>query len=361
MVRVELGPRSYDIFVGENWWHRMPDFLTSISRKSPAIMITDKNVFSLYGMRFLELIRQAGFQAEPAIIPGGEDCKNLATCTLIYEQMVTDGLDRGSTVFALGGGIVGDVAGFVAATYMRGIPYIQIPTTLLAQVDSSVGGKTGVNLPLGKNLVGAFHQPSLVFVEVDFLDTLPQREYLTGLAEVIKYGIIWDRQFFIYLEENLARIKAQDKDCLQYIISRCCEIKAQVVAQDETEKGVRAMLNLGHTFGHALEALTLYERYTHGEAVAIGTICAARLSQSLGLLSASEVSRIEQLIEAVGLPTRFENLDPQAIIAQMYRDKKQVGGRLQLVLPATVGQCRIVDQVPESQIASLLGQCSENS
>lgn len=360
MVRVELGPRSYDIFIGENWWRKLPDFLASISRRSPAIMITDKNVFSLYGMQYLDLIRQAGFQVEPAIIPGGEDCKNLATCTLIYEQMVTAGLDRGSTVFALGGGIVGDVAGFVAATYMRGIPYIQIPTTLLAQVDSSVGGKTGVNLPLGKNLVGAFHQPSLVFVEVDFLDTLPEREYLTGLAEVIKYGIIWDLEFFIYLEENLARIKAQDKDCLQYIISRCCEIKAQVVAQDETEKGVRAMLNLGHTFGHALEALTLYERYTHGEAVAIGTICAARLSQSLGLLSGSEVSRIEQLFEAVGLPTRFENLDPLAIVAQMYRDKKQVGGRLQLVLPESVGKCRIVDQVPESQIACLLGQCSEN-
>lgn len=353
-MRVELGQRSYDICIGENWLPQLGEFLPFISRTSPTIMITDKNVFHLAGQQVLQVLRLAGFRVEPAIIAGGEDYKNLATATLLYEQMVSAGLDRKSTVFALGGGIVGDIAGFVAATYMRGIASVQIPTTLLAQVDSSVGGKTGVNLPLGKNLVGAFHQPKLVFVDVAFLSTLPEREYLTGLAEVIKYGIIWDLDLFDYLEEHQRQIQARDTQCLRHIIACCCSIKAQIVAQDETESGLRALLNLGHTFGHAFEALTHYQRYTHGEAVAIGIICAARLAHNLGLLPHPALERITNLIQSYGLPIAYGHLDSQAIIAQMHKDKKYIGGRMVLVLPVAIGQSQTFNNVTEAQVAEVL-------
>ncbi|MCX5779801.1 MAG: 3-dehydroquinate synthase, partial [Firmicutes bacterium] len=287
-MRVELGERSYDICIGENWLPKLGQLLGISPKTSQAIMITDENVSRLWSQQVFEVLAAAGFQVEITVIPGGEGCKNLATTAQLQEHMVSIGLDRKSLVLALGGGIVGDIAGFVAATYMRGINYIQIPTTLLAQVDSSVGGKTGVNLPQGKNLVGAFYQPDLVFIDTIFLTTLPEREFLTGLAEVIKYGIIWDRDFFAYLETHRQRIKARDSECLLHLISRCCTIKADIVAQDETEQGVRALLNLGHTYGHAFEALSNY-RFTHGEAVAIGTICAARLASDLGLLAAPDL------------------------------------------------------------------------
>ncbi|MDD4172417.1 MAG: 3-dehydroquinate synthase, partial [Syntrophomonas sp.] len=255
---------------------------------------------------------------------------------------------------ALGGGIVGDIAGFVAATYMRGITYVQIPTTLLAQVDSSVGGKTGVNLPQGKNLVGAFYQPALVFIDVAFINTLPEREYLTGLAEVIKYGIIWDLEFFNYLENNLTRIMSRNSECLMHIVSRCCSIKAEIVAQDETESGLRALLNLGHTFGHAFENLTNYEQFTHGEAVGIGIIYAARLAHNLGLLPQPDEDRIENLIVRAGLPVSYGNLNGADIIAQMHKDKKNIGGRMQLILPTGLGISQIFNDVSEAQIATVL-------
>jgi 3-dehydroquinate synthase len=352
-LRVELGERSYDICIGENWLPQLGELLHLFPKTSQAIMITDENVCRLWSRQVLQVLEAAGFQVEMAVIPGGEGCKNLATAAQLYEQMVTAGLDRKSTVLALGGGIVGDIAGFVAATYMRGITYIQIPTTLLAQVDSSVGGKTGINLPQGKNLVGAFYQPDLVFIDAIFLTTLPEREFLTGLAEVIKYGIIWDRDFFDYLEDHRSRILDRDSECQQHIISRCCAIKAEIVAQDETESGLRALLNLGHTYGHAFEALTNYE-FTHGEAVAIGMICATRLAHDLGLLPAPDMERIANLIQSYGLPIKYGDLDPRDIIVQMHKDKKNVGGKMQLVLPIALGKSQIFNDVNESRVAAVL-------
>ena len=317
-------------------------------------MVTDTNVNALYGPHTLDVLRGAGYKVEASVIAGGESCKNLSTVAWLYEQMISQGLDRKSTVIALGGGIVGDIAGFAAASYMRGIGYIQIPTTLLAQVDSSVGGKTGVNLPHGKNLVGAFYQPGLVFVDAAFLTTLPEREYLTGLAEVIKYGIIWDGDFFSYLEANMDKIKSQDSECLLHIINRCCEIKAEIVAQDERESGLRALLNLGHTFGHAFEALTNYEKFTHGEAVAVGMIYASRLARRLDLISALDLDRITGLIEGYGLPVSFGGLDNEGIVVQMRKDKKSVGGSIQFILPTAIGKSQIFNDVSESQATMVL-------
>jgi 3-dehydroquinate synthase len=359
-VKVELGLRSYDICIGENWLPQLGEMLKFVPITSRLILITDENVNQLYGSKVLAVLRQAGFQVDKAVIPGGEGCKNLTTATALYEQMVTFGLDRKSTVVALGGGIVGDVAGFVAATYMRGISYIQIPTTLLAQVDSSVGGKTGVNLPQGKNLVGAFCQPGLVFVDVAFIQTLPEREYLTGLAEVIKYGIIRDQDFFKFLEGQAEKIKARDSECLIQIIQRCCAIKADIVAQDETENGLRAILNLGHTFGHAFEALTNYQQFTHGEAVAIGTICSARLARHLNLLSQQDLAGIEKILKEYGLPDNYGNLDSLEIIAQMHKDKKNVGGKMPIVLPVSIGNCQIFNNLNEIDIASVLDSFSSS-
>lgn len=352
-MRVELGDRSYDIYIGENWLPKLGQLLGIFPKTSQAIMITDENVSRLWSQQVFEVLAAAGFKVEKTVIPGGEGCKNLTTAAQLHEHMVTIGLDRKSLVLALGGGIVGDIAGFVAATYMRGINYIQIPTTLLAQVDSSVGGKTGVNLPQGKNLVGAFYQPDLVFIDTIFLTTLPEREFLTGLAEVIKYGIIWDQDFFAYLETQRQRIQARDSECLLHIISRCCTIKADIVAQDETEQGVRALLNLGHTYGHAFEALSNY-RFTHGEAVAIGTICAARLASDLGLLATPDLERIIALIHDYGLPTDYGDLDTSDIIVQMHTDKKNVGGKMQLVLPIALGKSQLFDTITEDQVAASL-------
>jgi len=356
-VKVELGNRSYDICIGENWLPQLGEILNFVPKTSRMIMITDENVNRLYSNKVLAVLRNAGFRVDLAVIPGGEGCKNLTTTASLYEQMVASGLDRKSTVVALGGGIVGDVAGFVAATYMRGIACIQIPTTLLAQVDSSVGGKTGVNLPQGKNLVGAFHQPGLVFVDVAFLETLSEREYLTGLAETIKYGIIWDQDFFEYLENHLERIKVRDSECLKHIIQRCCAIKADIVSQDETENSLRALLNLGHTFGHAFESLTNYH-FTHGEAVGIGTICAARLAHRLNLLPARDLARIENILKGYGLPTDYGNLNSSDIIAQMHKDKKNIGGRMQIVLPTSIGNSQIFDDLREIDVAAMLNTFS---
>lgn len=356
-MKVELGNRSYDICIGESWLPHLSEMLDFLPKTSRMLMITDENVSRLYGNRVLDVLRNAGFQVDAAVIPGGEGCKNLTTTASLYEQMVAFGLDRKSTVVALGGGIVGDVAGFAAATYMRGIVCIQIPTTLLAQVDSSVGGKTGVNLPQGKNLVGAFHQPGLVFVDVDFIETLPEREYLTGLAETIKYGIIWDQEFFAYLENHLAQIKARDSECLKHIILRCCAIKADIVGQDETENNLRALLNLGHTFGHAFESLTNY-RFTHGEAVGIGTICASRLAYRLNLLCRKDLDRIENIFKGYGLPTDYGNLNTTDIIAQMHNDKKNIGGRMQIVLPTSIGSSQIFNDLSELDVAAILDSFS---
>lgn len=353
-VRVNLFDRSYDIHIGENCLASLPEHLTGVSPDSTSILVSDELVFSLYGDKVLAILQAAGLKVETAVVKGGETCKNLSTLGWLYEQMITKGLDRQSTVFALGGGVVGDLAGFAAASFMRGIGYIQLPTSLLAQVDSSVGGKTGVNLPLGKNLVGAFYQPGLVFADVNLLHTLAEKEYQTGLAEVIKYGIIWDRELFSYLEENRERIKARDMECLIHIVSRCCQIKAEIVGQDEKETGLRALLNLGHTFGHAFEALTEYRTFTHGEAVAIGMVYAARLATSLNRMSMQQAEQVTALIKSYGLPVHYGDLQPGEIVARMYLDKKSVGGKIKLVLPSDIGKSEIVSGISDEQIEAVL-------
>ena len=352
--RVDLGEKSYDIHIGEKCLTDLPELLTGVSESSVSLLVSDGLVFSLYGEGVLGILRTAGYRVEAAVIKGGESCKSLTILDWLYEQMITHGLDRSSTVFALGGGVVGDLAGFAAASFMRGIGYIQIPTSLLAQVDSSVGGKTGVNLPLGKNLVGAFYQPGLVLADVNLLNTLVEKEYKTGLAEVIKYGVIWDGAFFDFLETNAEKIKARDMECLTHIVQRCCEIKAEIVSQDEKEAGLRALLNLGHTFGHAFEALTGYEKFTHGEAVAIGMVCAVRLAEKQGMMTAHEAKRVIDLIKNYGLPVDYGELDADDIIDRMRMDKKSTAGKIKLVLPVGIGKSEIIASITDEQIKSVL-------
>ncbi|WP_372930363.1 3-dehydroquinate synthase, partial [Shewanella putrefaciens] len=262
---------------------------------------------------------------------------------------------RDSVLVALGGGVIGDMTGFAAACYQRGIDFIQIPTTLLSQVDSSVGGKTAVNHPLGKNMIGAFYQPQLVLIDTQCLHTLPAREFAAGMAEVIKYGIMWDGEFFQWLENNVQALKRLETEALVYAISRCCEIKADVVSQDETEQGVRALLNLGHTFGHAIEAEMGYGNWLHGEAVAAGTVLAAQTARSLGLIDESIVCRIVQLLQAFDLPVSApESMDFDSFIQHMRRDKKVLGGQIRLVLPTGIGQADVFSQVTESTLEQVI-------
>ncbi|CFY08698.1 3-dehydroquinate synthase AroB [Syntrophomonas zehnderi OL-4] len=354
VINVDLGEQSYNIHIGKECLPSLAGLLAGVPRGSRSILVSDDIVFRLYGEQFYEILQSAGLKIEVAVLAGGESCKNLETLGWLYEQMISKGLDRQSTVFALGGGVVGDIAGFAAASFMRGIGYIQLPTSLLAQVDSSVGGKTGVNLSLGKNLVGAFYQPSLVFADVNLLNTLAEKEYQTGLAEVIKYGVIWDSKLFDYLETNIESIKARDMDCLIHIISRCCEIKAEIVAQDEKEKGLRALLNLGHTFGHAFEALTEYKKFTHGQAVAIGMVYATRLAAATDMINEQDAKRVTDLIKNYGLPLHYGDIRPSEIVARMHLDKKNTGGKITLVLPAAIGRSEIVGEIDPAQIEAIL-------
>jgi 3-dehydroquinate synthase len=299
-------------------------------------------VAPLYAPAALGSLSAAGFQPELLTVPAGETSKNLQTVHACYDQLATHRLERKSFLVALGGGVIGDLTGFVAATYLRGIPFVQVPTSLLAQVDSSVGGKTGVNLKAGKNLVGAFYQPRLVLCDLNTLRTLPPREFRAGLAEVIKYGIIYDAALFRRLERQLPRLLQLDSSLLGSVVARCCEIKAEVVSQDETESGLRAILNFGHTIGHAIEATAGYGRYLHGEAIAIGQVAAAKLSARRLGLSAREVDRVTALLQAAGLPTHIR-LTPQKrrrLLQAMRLDKKVAAGNIKFVLAERIGKVR---------------------
>mgnify|MGYP001393643899 CR=1 FL=1 len=302
-IKVNLKERSYDIIVGKGTLKDCPSLKAAVSGRR-CLVITDSNVGSLYGQPVLASLRKAGAEASMVSFKAGESSKNIDTYGKLLRQACRAGLDRSSVIVALGGGVVGDVAGFVAASYMRGISFVQIPTTLLAMVDSSVGGKTGFDLPEGKNLVGAFWQPSLVVIDTDTLGTLPKREVRCGLAEVVKYGVIMDEKFFSFLEKNMKSISSMDHKTFEKIISRCCELKAKVVCADEREtSGLRAILNYGHTFGHAVETVTGYGKYAHGEAVAIGMCMAATLSIACNKFPPESEARQKSLLEAVGLPT----------------------------------------------------------
>ncbi len=339
-VQVPLGHRSYAIKVGGGLLSRLGAECARLKLGQRCAVITDANAGRHFARAALRSLAASGFAPVLISIPAGEKSKRLAVVEQCFDQLATHRLERKSFIVALGGGVVGDLAGFVAATYLRGIPFVQVPTTLLAQVDSSVGGKTGVNLAAGKNLVGAFYQPQLVLCDLDTLKTLPAREYVSGLAEVIKYGIIYDAILFAQLERNLPKLLQRDAATLAAVIARCCEIKAEVVGQDETESGLRAILNFGHTIGHAIENSSGYGKFLHGEAIAIGQVAAAKLSQALLGLSSVEAARIEKLLVQAGLPVkiRLDAARRKKLLGAMKLDKKVSAGEIKFVLAEKIGK-----------------------
>lgn len=346
-VHVDLGERSYDIHIGQGLIDRVGEIVSGVCRGKVAAIVTNPKIGRLYGERVVESLRISGISAEVISVPAGERYKTLRTVERIYEGLLDQRLDRGAMLIGLGGGVVGDMTGFAAATYYRGIDFVQIPTSLLAQVDSSVGGKTGVNLPRGKNLVGAFHQPKTVIIDVSVLRTLPARELRAGLAEVIKHGIIRDEGYFAYLERNLPALKRLCPAVLEHTIERSCEIKADVVRRDERESGLRRVLNYGHTVGHAVERLTSYRVYKHGEAVAIGMVTAALVAREMGAAESDLVDRVVGMLRRVGLPCKpCEEVAPADIISAMGLDKKVTHGRLHAVLVNSIGRAFVTDDIP---------------
>ncbi len=354
-VRVSLAERSYDIEIGSHNLPALPDFLRQRTQSEHALIITDTTVDELYADAAGDALVAEGWEAGVLAIDPGETSKSTDTADDLWNALLDEGADRQTIVIAIGGGVVGDLAGFVAATYARGLEFFQVPTTLLAQVDSSVGGKVGVNLPGAKNMVGAFWQPRGVLIDVAVLQSLPDREYRAGLAEVIKYGMILDADFFAYLEANIDAVNAKDPAALTHIVHRCCRLKADVVEQDERElTGLRAVLNYGHTFGHAFEAIGNYEALLHGEAIAAGMRCAIRLAHRLGRIDESLVERQDALLDALHLTTKPPEADGQEIIRLMYRDKKVAAGRLRFILPSRLGNVELVDNIREEDVLASL-------
>ncbi|MFM1769660.1 MAG: hypothetical protein RJA22_2189 [Verrucomicrobiota bacterium] len=356
VVEVPLGERSYRIEIGTGLLSRVGRACARLGLGRRCAVITDTNVARRHAAVVEAGLRQAGFDPVRIVIPAGEGAKSLRTVAACLDRLAAHRLERSSFLVAVGGGVVGDLAGFLAAVYLRGIPFVQVPTTLLAQVDSSVGGKVGINLRAGKNLVGAFHQPRLVVCDLDALRTLPRREYRSGLAEVIKYGIIRDAAFFRRLERDLPALLRLDPRVLAAVVARCCEIKAEVVGQDETESGLRAILNFGHTIGHALEAVSGYGRYLHGEAISIGQVAAARLSHRQLGFPAADVDRVARLFQAAGLPValRYTPALGRRLLAAMQLDKKVSGGQVKFVLAGVVGRVSPGHAVPPELIHEAL-------
>lgn len=354
-IRVELGERAYDIHVGERLLDRAGEIVSAACKGRSVAIVTNRRIGELYAQRLQKSFSDAGISSGVIVIPAGERYKTLATVRRIYERLLDMRLDRGGIVIGLGGGVIGDLAGFAAATYLRGVDFVQVPTSLLAQVDASVGGKTGANLTRGKNLIGAFHQPRAVIIDVSVLRTLPRREFRSGLAEVIKHGIIRDGGYFAFLESNLPAILRLSPRELGHTIGRSCEIKAEVVIQDERESGLRRVLNFGHTVAHGIESLTGYKKYSHGEAVAIGMVSAALVSRNLGFASADDVSRIRAILGASGLPqSPPSEVGPRAIVDAMGFDKKVTHGKLHVVLIKGIGKSFVADDVsPEAWLKAL--------
>ncbi len=350
-IEVDLGSRSYPIFIGAGAM-RLKDALDQVIPARDVLIVTNTIVGPLYAAGLTAAL--APRRCLEVSLPDGETHKTLANVSRLLDVLISNRFARDSCVVALGGGIVGDMAGFAAACYQRGIAFVQVPTTLLAQVDSSVGGKTGVNHPGGKNLIGAFHQPAAVFADTDALRTLPDRELRAGLAEVIKYGLIVDREFFDWLEANATRLLARDTDALTHAIRRSCEIKAEIVARDEREQGDRALLNLGHTFGHAIESATNYSTWLHGEAVGAGMLLAADMSQRLGWMSGADVERIERMLKAFGLRTDVRELAAGTLAEKMKIDKKVAAGRIRLVLLKAIGKSVVTGDYDDDALRETL-------
>ncbi len=355
-VDVALGSRAYPIRVGEGLLADASLITPYLKTRRVAIVSNDV-VAPLHLPALRDSLTAAGVAMTEIVLPDGEANKDWATLNLIYDGLLSARCERSTTLIALGGGVVGDMAGFAAATYQRGMPFIQIPTTLLSQVDSSVGGKTAINHPLGKNMIGAFYQPRLVLADIGTLQTLPARELKAGLAEVIKYGFIRDLPFLVWLEEKLDALLAGDPGALAYAVERSCINKAEVVVADETEQGERALLNLGHTFGHAIEAGLGFGVWLHGEAVAAGMVMAAELSARLGMLRGEDVARVRRILSRAGLPVEGPKLGSERYIELMRHDKKVEDGRLRLILLQAVGQGVIHDAAPLAEIAAAIDSC----
>ncbi len=355
-LRVPLGDRSYSIKIGGGLLPKLGGECRRLKLGSRCAVVTDRTVGPLYARAALVSLRQAGFAPAEIRVPAGETAKSLRTIQACYDQLAHHRIERTSFIVALGGGVVGDMGGFLASSYLRGIGFVQVPTTLLAQVDSSVGGKVGVNLKAGKNLVGAFYQPRLVLCDLDTLKTLPKRELRAGIAEVIKYGIIDDAVLFRRLERTLPELLQFDPNGLAHIVARSCQIKANVVEQDEREVGLRAILNYGHTIGHALEAISRYGKYLHGEAISIGQMAAAKISRDVLGLGQTEVDRIEALFTQAGLPTAVRLRKPQLakVFAAMKLDKKVSSGEVKFVLARKIGQVEFGIDVPKAIIKNAL-------
>ncbi|HUR00257.1 MAG TPA: 3-dehydroquinate synthase [Gemmatimonadaceae bacterium] len=350
-VDVSLGKRSYPIFIGAGALGLKAELDQAIPSRD-VMLVTNTTVGPLYASKLTAAL--APRRCIEVALPDGEVHKTLANVSRMLDVLVTNRFARDATVVALGGGVVGDMAGFAAACYQRGIAFVQVPTTLLSQVDSSVGGKTGVNHPGGKNLIGAFHQPAAVFTDTDTLATLPDRELRAGLAEVIKYGLIVDREFFDWLEANAEKLLARDTTALTHAIRRSCEVKAEIVARDEHERGDRALLNLGHTFGHAIESATHYSTGLHGEAVGAGMLLAADVSQRLGWVSAAEVARVEGVLRRFGLRTDVSSLTAATIAENMKIDKKVAAGRIRLVLLKGIGKSLVTGDYDDAALRETL-------
>jgi 3-dehydroquinate synthase len=354
IVDVNLGSRSYRIVVASGALQSVGERLRELRLGSRAALVSDGAIMRLYGKTVVASLESAGFTVTTIDVPEGEAAKTLAVAEHCWDRLLTAGLDRTSTVLALGGGAVGDVAGFAAATYMRGINFIQLPTTVLAQVDASIGGKTAIDHPLGKNMIGAFHQPRLVVVDPAVARTLPDREFRSGLAEIVKHGIVLDADYFAELERDLAPLAARDLGVLERIIGGSCRLKASVVERDEREAELRHVLNYGHTIGHALEAATGYTRYAHGEAVSLGIVAEARLARRLGIADDETTTRQERMLETLGLPVRAPSIDVEPIVSAMARDKKAKDGRVPFVLAPRIGAFRIVYDVPTTEIRAVI-------
>jgi 3-dehydroquinate synthase len=348
-LEVSLGDRSYPIHIGSQLLTQANLILPHLKRKQVAI-VSNTTVAPLYMDKLTQPLQSAGVNVIEIILPDGEAYKNSDTLNLIYDALLKNRCERSTTLIALGGGVIGDLTGYAAATYLRGVPFIQIPTTLLSQVDSSVGGKTGINHPLGKNMIGAFYQPQLVLADIDTLKTLPQRELSAGMAEVIKYGLIRDAEFFDWLELNMTKLMSLDSDAITHAIYRSCQNKAEVVAADERETGERALLNLGHTFGHAIENGMGYGVWLHGEAVAAGTMLAAQLSEKLNWLTATEVQRIEAILKAAKLPLAPPKFSVEKYLELMQLDKKVADGKIRLVLQQGIGKAIITGDYDQDKL-----------
>ena len=357
-VNVELQERRYPILIGNGLLQDERSY--PVKRGDRVMIVTNPTVAQFYLDTVTFALKKRGCEVDHVLLPDGEKYKTLESLNLIFTALLQGNHGRDTTIIALGGGVIGDVAGFAAASYQRGVRLIQIPTTLLSQVDSSVGGKTAVNHELGKNMIGAFYQPSMVIIDTHTLGTLPKREVNAGLAEVIKYGAILDYEFFEWLEAHIDDLVALNNESLQHCIARCCQIKADVVARDETEKGDRALLNLGHTFGHAIETHLGYGNWLHGEAVSTGMMMAAALSEQLGDISVADVSRLEKLLARANLPTLSpDSMQPEDYLPHMMRDKKVLAGKLRLVLLKSLGQAYIATDTDKDLVLNAIKRCTQ--